>query len=123
MTYKELDEAINRFAAGLARLGVKRGDRVALFMHNCIQFVICTYGIFRAGGIVVPLNAMFKHAELEYELNDSGAETIVVLDSLYPEVGKIEKRIALKNVIVTSLWDYVTEILPCLYLERWSNLR
>jgi long-chain acyl-CoA synthetase len=77
MTYKELDDAIDRFAGGLADLGMKRGDRVAVYMGNCPQFVISYFGILRAGGIVVALNPMFKHVELEYEMNDSGAEMLV----------------------------------------------
>ena len=110
MTYKELDEAIDRFAWGLANLGVKKGDRVALFMQNCPQFVISYFGVLRVGGIVVSLNPMFKHAELEYQLNDSGAETLVALDFLFPEVKKVGKWIKLKNVIVTSFRDYLPEM-------------
>jgi acyl-CoA synthetase (AMP-forming)/AMP-acid ligase II len=93
---------------------VRKGDRVALFMQNCPQFVISYFGILSVGAIVVSLNPMFKHAELEYELNDSGAETLVALDILFPEVKRAGGRIKLKNVIVTSLWDYAVEkpILP-----------
>lgn len=109
MTYKALDEASDRFAGGLADLGVQKGDRVALFMQNCPQFVIGFLSILRAGGIVVPLNPMFKHTELEYELNDSRAETLVTLDFLFPEVKKIADRITLKNIIMTSLRDYLPQ--------------
>ncbi|MBA7619616.1 Long-chain-fatty-acid--CoA ligase [subsurface metagenome] len=109
MTYKELDEAIGRFAGGLANLGVKKGDRVALFMQNCPQFVISYFGTLRAGAIVVSLNPMFKHAELEYELNDSGAETLVALDFLFPEVKRAGDRIKLKNIIITSFADYLPQ--------------
>lgn len=109
MTYKELDEAIDRFAGGLGELGVNKGERVALFMGNCPQFVISYFGVLRAGGIVVALNPMFKHAELEYELKDSGAQTIVALDFLFPEVNKIRERIKLKNIIITSYGDYLTD--------------
>jgi acyl-CoA synthetase (AMP-forming)/AMP-acid ligase II len=107
MTYQELDEAIDRLAEGLVKLGINKGDRVALLMQNCPQFVISYFGILRAGGVVVTINPMFKHAELEYELNDSGAQTLIVLDSLFPEVKKAGDRIKLKNVIVTSLRDYL----------------
>lgn len=107
MSYKELDEAVDRFAVGLADLGVKGGDRVALYMENCPQFAISYFGILRAGGIVVSLNPMFKHVELEYELNDSGAETLVALDVLYTEVAKIKDWVKVKNVILTSLRDYL----------------
>jgi len=109
ITYKELDEAIDRFAAGLAGSGVGKGDRVAVFMQNCPQFVISYFGILRAGGIVVALNPMLKHVELEYELNDSGAETLVALDILYGEVERIRERVTVRNVITTSLGDYLPQ--------------
>jgi acyl-CoA synthetase (AMP-forming)/AMP-acid ligase II len=109
ITYKELDEMIDRFAWGLVDLGVKKGDRVALFMENCPQFVISYFGIHRAGGVVVPFNPMFKHAELEYEINDAQAETLISLDYLFSEVEKIKDRVQLKNIILTSLWDYLPE--------------
>ena len=113
-TYGELEEAINRFAQGLLGLGLKKGDRVALFMQNCPQFVISFFGILSAGGIVVSLNPMFKQAELEYEINDAGVEILVALDSLYPEVDKIRAEMTLKHVILTSLQDYAPEnpVLP-----------
>jgi acyl-CoA synthetase (AMP-forming)/AMP-acid ligase II len=72
MTYAELNEAVDRFANGLIARGIRKGDRVALFMQNCPQFVIGFFGILRAGGVVVSLNPMFKQAELEYQINASG---------------------------------------------------
>jgi acyl-CoA synthetase (AMP-forming)/AMP-acid ligase II len=116
MTYKELDQNIDKFAAGLTDLGVKKGERVAVYMQNCPQFVISYFGSLRAGAVVVSLNPMFKHAELEYEINDSGAETLVTLDYLYPEVKKAGGRIKLKNVISTSFKDYLPET-PSLILH------
>jgi acyl-CoA synthetase (AMP-forming)/AMP-acid ligase II len=107
MTYQELDEAIDRLAEGLVGLRINKGDRVALLMQNCPQFVISYFGILRAGGVVVTINPMFKHAELEYELNDSGAQILIALDFLFPEIKKAGDRIKLKNVIVTSLRDYL----------------
>jgi acyl-CoA synthetase (AMP-forming)/AMP-acid ligase II len=109
ITYRQLSEAIDRFAGVLAGLDVMKGDRVALFMQNCPQFVISYFGALRAGAVVVSLNPMFKSAELEYELNDSGAGTIVALDYLYPEVLRAGGRIRLKNVILTRLADYLPE--------------
>jgi acyl-CoA synthetase (AMP-forming)/AMP-acid ligase II len=114
LSYLELDEAIDRFGQGLVKLGVKRGDRIALFMQNCPQFVISFFGIQRAGGVVVSLNPMFKHSELEYELKDAQAKTLVTLDVLYPEVEKIRNRVSLRKVVLTSLKDYIPEqpVLP-----------
>ena len=114
ITYDELNRAIDRTAWGLVDLGVKKGDRVALHMENCPQFVIAYFGAHRAGAAVVPVNPMFKQAELEYEINDAGAETLIGLEHLYPDVEKVKKRTPLRNVILTSLGDYLpTEpILP-----------
>ena len=109
MTYQELGKAVDKFAGGLKTLGVKKGDRVALYMESCPQFVISYFGILQAGGIVVSLNPMFKHAELEYELNDSGAETLVALDFLYPEIQKVGKQKKLNNIILASFEDYLPE--------------
>ena len=109
MTYEELNETIDGFAQGLKRLGIKKGDRVALHMQNCPQFVISFFGILRAGGVVVSLNPMFKHVEIEHELRDSKSKILVGLDYLYPEVEKIRDKTNLKNVILTSLIDYVPE--------------
>jgi acyl-CoA synthetase (AMP-forming)/AMP-acid ligase II len=107
ITYRELGEAVDKFAGALARLGVKKGDRVALYMENCPQFAISYLGTLQSGGIAVALNPMFKHAELEYELNDSQADTLVALDFLYPEVKKIGNRKKLRNIILTSFKDYL----------------
>lgn len=114
ITYHELNGMIDQFAWGLVHLGIQKGDRVALFMENCPQFVISYFAIHRAGGVVVPFNPMFKHAELEYEINDAQAETLIALDHLYPEVEKIRDRIQLRNVILTSLKEYLPDnpVLP-----------
>ena len=111
MTYRELEDATDRFAIGLTNLGVKKGDRVALCLYNCPQFVISYLGILQAGGIVVSLNPMFKYAELEYEINDCEAETIVVQDSLFSELNKVKDKIKPKRIIITSLRDYLPETL------------
>ncbi|MBI5602529.1 MAG: AMP-binding protein [Deltaproteobacteria bacterium] len=109
ITYQELNRTIDAIAWGLVDLGVKKGDRVALHMENCPQFVMAYFGIQRAGAIVVPVNPMFKQAELEHELNDAGAQTLIGLDALYPEVEKVRSRTPLKKVILTSLKDYLPE--------------
>ncbi len=124
ITYQELNERVDQFAWGLVNLGVQKGDRVALYMENCPQFVISYFAIHRAGGVVVPLNPMFKHAELEYEIIDAQIDTLISLDYLYPEVIKIRDRIKLKNVILTSMTDYLPDqpILPLPYEIKQEKL-
>ena len=109
ITYQELNSTIDKIAWGLLDLGLTKGDRVALHMANCPQFVMAYFGIQRAGGIVVPVNPMFKLAELEHELNDADVQTLFGLDFLYLEVEKIRARTPLRKVILTSLNDYLPQ--------------
>jgi len=102
LNYGQLWTQAQRFAAVLADLGVKKGDRVALMMPNCPQYVIAYYGTLRAGGIVAQVNPLYTPRELDYLLNDSGAETIVVADVLYPVIQATKKE-SLKRVLVTTL--------------------
>ncbi len=88
MTFKQLSDITNRFAAALQSLGVKKGDRVALFLPNCPQFPIAYYATLKAGGIVVPCNPLYVARGLVHQVSDSGAETIVVLSRFYPIVKK-----------------------------------
>jgi acyl-CoA synthetase (AMP-forming)/AMP-acid ligase II len=107
IAYGELNGLIDRAAWGLVDLGVKKGDRVALHMENCPQFVIAYFAAQRAGAAVVAANPMFKGAELEFEMNDAGVETLIGIDALYPEIEKIRSRTSLKNVILTSMKDFL----------------
>ncbi len=109
ITYRELDDASDRFAAALVNLGVKKGDRVALYFENCPQFVIAFYGILKMGGIVANCSPMYKAEELEHELRDAGVETIVMEDFFYPVLESIRGRCNVKNVIITSFADYLPE--------------
>ena len=106
ITYRELDDLCDRFASTLVSLGVKKGDRVALFLPNVPQFPICYYGALRSGAIVVPCSPLYKERELEFQLNDSGAETIVALDILYEHLAPIRQKTKLRNVITTTILDY-----------------
>src|SRR2546426_10103786 len=85
LTYAELDRLADRFAAGLQSLGVRKGDRVALLLPNCPQFVIAFYGALRAGAVVVSCNPLFTARGLHHPLEDSGTEAPVVVARI-PEV-------------------------------------
>jgi acyl-CoA synthetase (AMP-forming)/AMP-acid ligase II len=109
VTYGELNEWSDRFANALASMGVKKGDRVGLFLENCPQFIVAYYGALKAGAILVPINPMFKEMEVESQLNDSGTETLVTLDFLYPTIRNVRKNTELRNIIVTSYRDFLPE--------------
>jgi len=106
LSFKELNDAVDRFAAGLQKLGVARGDRVAVYMPNCPQYVIAYYGVLRAGAIIVPCNPLYVARELEHQLKDAGARVIVVLSSFYRTVKEIRANTPLEQVIVTSIKEY-----------------
>jgi len=107
MTYRELDLAVDKFATALDALGVKKGDKVALFLANMPQFVIAYYGAIRIGAIETAISPLFKEREVEHQLNDSEAETIVVLDALHPVLERVIDKTRLKRVIVASLKEYM----------------
>jgi long-chain acyl-CoA synthetase len=85
LSYGQLNEAANRCAAGLALLGVRPGDKVALMLPNIPEFAIAYFGVLKAGGCLVPLNTLFKAAEIAYELEDSDASVLIVDGSLLAE--------------------------------------
>ena len=102
MTYQELDEASNRFAAALAGLGVAKGDRIAYFMQNCPALVVGFYGILKAGAVIVPCNPMYREQELAHQLQDSGAKAIVCDADQYPVVRDALPETTVEHVIVTG---------------------
>ena len=106
INYAELDSLSNQFAAALVALGVEKGDRVAIFLPNIPQFVIAYYSILKAGAVLTAISPVHKEREVEHQLSDSEAETIVALDSLYPIVEKVWKKTKLENAVVTSLEEY-----------------
>lgn len=103
VTYEQLSQTVTHFASALQNRGVVAGDRVAIMLPNCPQYVISYFGILTAGAIVTQVNPMSVERELEYILNDSGAETIVVFDALYAKVKSVQETANLKNIIVVSL--------------------
>lgn len=115
LTYRQLNELADRLAAALAGLGVKKGDRVAIFMPNIPQFLISYYGILKAGAVVVASNPTYTDRELEYQLKDSGAQTILCMSRFYSTVLHVLPRTDIKHVIVTNIKDYMSGLLRLLF--------
>jgi long-chain acyl-CoA synthetase len=103
LTYRQLDEATDRFAVALQRLGVRKGDRVSIMLPNVPQQVIAYFGIIKAGAIVVNTNPTYTPRELQHQLQDSGAETMVVLSGLYERLAQIRDQTQVKNVIIADI--------------------
>ncbi len=115
LTYSQLDSAVNRFAAGLQRMGVQKGDRVAIMLPNCPQFTIAAYAIWRIGGIVVCCNPLYVAREVEHLIRDSGTETFVIMSSLYDRVKGVRESAGLGRVIVTNIKEYFPGLLRFLF--------
>jgi long-chain acyl-CoA synthetase len=107
MKYSELLEGAYRFANAIRKLGVGRGERVAIMLPNCPQLVIAYYGILLSGAVVVMTNPLYMPRELEHQLKDSGATVIVSLDLLFRKVKEALPNTAVRHVIVTSVKDYL----------------
>jgi len=106
-SYAILKNLIDRFAAGLDILGVGKGDRVMIYIQNCIQWVIAFFGIQKIGAVAVPVAPIYTSYEIEYMVNDSGADTIICQDINFGYVQEIFSKTCLKRVIVTNLVDLV----------------
>jgi long-chain acyl-CoA synthetase len=115
ISYGELDRASDAFAAALVGLGVAEGDRVALLLPNCPQFLICELGAWKAGAILVPLNPIYTEQELEGALARTGAETIVVLTPFYGRVKAVQPRTVVARVIATNIKEYLPPVLRVLF--------
>ncbi|MBQ0141085.1 MAG: long-chain-fatty-acid--CoA ligase [Kurthia sp.] len=107
ITYSELHKYSLKFANYLVKLGIQKGDRVALMLPNAPQAVISYYGALYAGAVVVMTNPLYTEREIEYQLKDSGAKVIVSLDILYPRIMKVFKNTNLENVIITGIKDFL----------------
>ncbi|HZS11941.1 MAG TPA: long-chain fatty acid--CoA ligase [Nitrospirales bacterium] len=115
LTYREFDALVTRFACALQRLGVHAGDRVAIMLPNCPQGMIAYYGALRAGAIVVQTNPLYHSQELEVQLRDAGAETIIALDIFYAHIQPIQDRIGLRRIILTCVRDFLSGLKRLLY--------
>ncbi len=105
LTYRELREATDRLACALASLGVKKGDRVALYLLNSPQFIIAYFAALKAGAVVTPISPVYTSHEVRFQLENSGARAIICQDILYDKVARCGAPIDL--AILTSIGEYL----------------
>jgi long-chain acyl-CoA synthetase len=103
--FAELDRLARDFGAWLQAKRLARGARVAIMMPNCLQYPIAMFGTLRAGCVVVNVNPLYTARELEHQLNDSGAEAIVILENFAAVLAQVRSRTPLKHVVITSLGE------------------
>ncbi|PRS44235.1 long-chain fatty acid--CoA ligase [Bacillus sp. RJGP41] len=107
LTFREVHESALKFAAYLKSIGLQKGERVAVMLPNCPQGVISFFGILMAGGVVVQTNPTYTERELEYQMKDSGAKMILVMDILFPRVSAVASRTDIEHIIVTAIKEYL----------------
>ncbi|MFH1609686.1 MAG: AMP-binding protein [Candidatus Bipolaricaulota bacterium] len=105
LSYQDLREQADAFAAALVGLGVRKGDRVALYLVNSPQFVIAYFGVLKAGAVVVPVSPVYSSSELAFQLGDSRASYVVCQDLLYENLERAKAD--LKGVIITGAHEYL----------------
>lgn len=105
ISYRELDNYVDRFATGLANLGLAKGDVVALMLPNSHQFVVAFYACQRLGITATAINPTYKPLEIKHHLNDSEAKALIVLDSVFEAPAKIMSETGVKHLIGTNIVD------------------
>src|SRR5262249_52443948 len=110
-----LERSSDAFASALAALGVARGDRVALLLPNCPQFIIAQFAVWKLAAIVAPLNPTYTDRELEIPLREHGVETIVTLTRFYQRVKEVQRRTPLTRVIATNIKEHFPPLLRFLF--------
>jgi long-chain acyl-CoA synthetase len=113
LTYADTDRLSRQFAAYLqGKLGVRKGDRIAVMLPNVVAFPLAMLGIVRAGGVQVNVNPLYTSRELEHQLNDAGVETIVIFNAVSATLAEIIGRTAVKQVISVGPGDGTGASLP-----------
>jgi long-chain acyl-CoA synthetase len=124
ITYRDIDDAADRFAASLRRIDVKPGDRVGLIVPNSPAYIIAFFGIQRAGGIVVQTNPLYTPRELVALYSDAGATVVVCLDLFLTNLLKAKPETPIRQVVVADLKDFLPAPLATLYpIRRRSELK
>ncbi len=106
LSYSELDKQSTDFAAFLQQeLGLQKGDKLALMMPNLLQYPIALYGALKAGLSIVNVNPLYTPRELKHQLNDSGADAIVILENFASTLDEVISDVGLKHIVLTNVGD------------------
>lgn len=115
ISYREMNELTDRLAAGLADLGVKKGDRVGIFIPNTPQFVLAFFGILKLGAVVVTTNPLYKAREIEHQANDAGIEVMLVMSNFYNLIKEAQPKTRIRTVVVTNIKEALPPVLAFLF--------
>jgi long-chain acyl-CoA synthetase len=115
ISFREMDAITDKLAAALAGLGVKKGDRVGIFIPNTPQFVMVYFGILKAGGVVVAIDSRYTAPEIAHQANDAGIEIVFVMSNFYKTIKDAQSKTKIKTVIVTNIKETLPPALKTLF--------
>ena len=115
ISFQKMNKITDRLAAGLADLGIKKGDRVGIFMPNTPQYVMAYYAILKAGAAVVAINPLYSPREIEHQLKDAGVEVMFVMSNFYKTIKAIQPNTGLRQLIVTNIKETLPAVLRTLF--------
>ncbi len=115
ISYRDMNEKTNQMAAALVEMGIKKGDRVGIFMPNTPQFVIAYFGILKVGGVVVAVNPTYPVDEILIPVNDANIEVMFTLSRFYGKLKEVRKKSKLKRIIVTNIKETLPPITRLLF--------
>ncbi|MBE7550332.1 MAG: long-chain fatty acid--CoA ligase [Anaerolineales bacterium] len=107
LNYSQLKQQVDKLAAALHDLGVRKGDRVAIMLPNCPQTIIAYYATLSLGAVTVMTNPLYVERELEYQWGNSGAKVVISLDMFWPRVEAIRPKLVVEHLILTGIQDYM----------------
>lgn len=109
MSYDRLDRLVKAFAGWLQSQGVKKGDRVSIMLPNTFQYPICLFAVLRIGAVVVNVNPLYTARELNHQLKDSGAETIIVMETFAKTLQDALPGTNVKRIVLTQIGDLLSD--------------
>ena len=109
-SYEYLKNAVDSFATGLANMGIRKGDKVILYIGNSPQWIIANFAIQKIGAAVVPVSPIYTSEELKYMVKDANVNTVICHDTNFGYVNAVDNEIKLKNIIVTNIADMVSPL-------------
>ena len=115
ISFKEMDAITDHVAAALVDMGVKKGDRVGIFMPNTPQFVMAYFGILKAGGVVVATNPLYTPPEIAHQASDAGIEIMFVMTNFYKTIKAAQPNTKIRKLIVTNLKETLPPLLSILF--------
>jgi long-chain acyl-CoA synthetase len=115
ISFREMSQLTDRLAAGLAELGVKKGDRVGIFMPNTPQFVEAYFAVLKLGAVVVATNPLYTPREIEHQVNDAGIEVMLVMSNFYNLIKETQPKTKLRKIVVTNIKEALPPVLSFLF--------